>query len=623
MANEVTWGVRLRGDSRGAVQAMSTTRGQLDKLDREMRQTAKRTQTLGSGFARWAKSTLDVRAALAGVAAALSAGALTQGIGRVFDQLEDVQRTATALGTSTDSVQELTHAFRQFRLDSDDVSDALNTLADRSQDAIDGTKSMVDDFALLGITVDDLRGKRPDELFELMARRVAQIEDPTARAAAVVRTFGDDLGRRLLPLLIQGADGLNKYEQAAHDLGLVVDEDLVASSARAAQEFRNVRAQINAQFVQVVADNAAQLMELARSLGDIAEAATRAASGFVNFGKSVGDAAARATGARTLEDQLADAVKKRDTLLGELRYRRMTGGESEFAQRAEEALLEQINAANAEVTRIERLVETYVRPRATGPSASASVRTAPIGVTASPPSSRDTGSGETEHVFDPEAGFHAAVDQARFEKFFEVPNKELDELEKKSDETFQQLSVFARQAGRNMQDAFAQFLFDPFEGGLKGMLESFTVTIQRMAAQAASAAIFDSLTGGKGGGISGFFSSALNLFSSSASSAAPAGKAAGGPVAAGVPYLVGERGPELFMPRMSGAITPNHALGGDVIVNVHNNSQAQANASSRRGPDGRQMIDIMVEDSFNRLLTDGRLDKSLAANIGARRPGRF
>jgi phage-related minor tail protein len=37
-------------------------------------------------------------------------------------------------------------------------------------------------------------------------------------------------------------------------------------------------------------------------------------------------------------------------------------------------------------------------------------------------------------------------------------------------------------------------------------------------------------------------------------------RASGGPVAAGSAYLVGEKGPELFVPGESGAITPNTAL---------------------------------------------------------------
>jgi len=39
-------------------------------------------------------------------------------------------------------------------------------------------------------------------------------------------------------------------------------------------------------------------------------------------------------------------------------------------------------------------------------------------------------------------------------------------------------------------------------------------------------------------------------------------KAAGGPVASGTTYMVGERGPELFTPNRSGSIIPNDELGG-------------------------------------------------------------
>ena len=48
------------------------------------------------------------------------------------------------------------------------------------------------------------------------------------------------------------------------------------------------------------------------------------------------------------------------------------------------------------------------------------------------------------------------------------------------------------------------------------------------------------------------------------------GKANGGPVKGGGSYIVGERGPEMFSPGVSGMITPNHALGGstNVVVNV-------------------------------------------------------
>jgi hypothetical protein len=60
------------------------------------------------------------------------------------------------------------------------------------------------------------------------------------------------------------------------------------------------------------------------------------------------------------------------------------------------------------------------------------------------------------------------------------------------------------------------------------------------------------------------------------------GKAAGGPVKGGTSYVVGEKGPELFVPGSSGNIVPNHAMGGaNIVVNV------DASGSSVEGDAGQ------------------------------------
>jgi len=60
------------------------------------------------------------------------------------------------------------------------------------------------------------------------------------------------------------------------------------------------------------------------------------------------------------------------------------------------------------------------------------------------------------------------------------------------------------------------------------------------------------------------------------------GRASGGPVKGGSPYIVGEKGPELFVPGSSGNIVPNHAMGGtNVVVNV------DASGSSVQGDGGQ------------------------------------
>ena len=60
----------------------------------------------------------------------------------------------------------------------------------------------------------------------------------------------------------------------------------------------------------------------------------------------------------------------------------------------------------------------------------------------------------------------------------------------------------------------------------------------------------------------------------------------GGPVTGGKSYIVGERGPELFTPGVSGGITPNHALGGsNIVVNV----DASGSSVQGDGPSAQQL----------------------------------
>ena len=57
----------------------------------------------------------------------------------------------------------------------------------------------------------------------------------------------------------------------------------------------------------------------------------------------------------------------------------------------------------------------------------------------------------------------------------------------------------------------------------------------------------------------------------------------GGDVTSGKPYLVGEKGPELFIPRNSGGIIPNYALGGNIMRGKANYGKLDALRSKVRG----------------------------------------
>ena len=84
-------------------------------------------------------------------------------------------------------------------------------------------------------------------------------------------------------------------------------------------------------------------------------------------------------------------------------------------------------------------------------------------------------------------------------------------------------------------------LGDAFTNMAKQMLKEMTMLIIKQAILAAM---------GQGGGAGGGFSFA----------SAFAGRASGGPVSAGTPYMVGETGRELFIPDRPGKIVPNNQL---------------------------------------------------------------
>ena len=85
--------------------------------------------------------------------------------------------------------------------------------------------------------------------------------------------------------------------------------------------------------------------------------------------------------------------------------------------------------------------------------------------------------------------------------------------------------------------------------------------------------------GGGGGGLGGFFS---GLFGSRFP-----GRATGGPVAPGRAYMVGERGPELFVPAVSGRVLPSGTQPPARVVNIAVNVTAPGEPAALRRSAGQ------------------------------------
>lgn len=165
------------------------------------------------------------------------------------------------------------------------------------------------------------------------------------------------------------------------------------------------------------------------------------------------------------------------------------------------------------------------------------------------------------------------------------------------------LATAATSAGRRMENAFIRFART---GRLS--FEDLRVVALGVLNDIASAAIrsgLDRIFGGaSGGGLLGSFFSAI--FGSAPPVLSTAGRAIGGPVVERRPVLVGERGPEVFLPPASGRIAPlsradpNLAQRRSIAITINVN----AAPSARLGRESAGQIALAVRRAVERAERD-------------------
>tara|TARA_R110002073_G_scaffold68128_3_gene169219 strand:+ start:9420 stop:11414 length:1995 start_codon:yes stop_codon:yes gene_type:complete len=142
---------------------------------------------------------------------------------------------------------------------------------------------------------------------------------------------------------------------------------------------------------------------------------------------------------------------------------------------------------------------------------------------------------------------------------------------------FEKLDAIADQFAEDFGAIFIDSL-GRGEDAIGALVNTFKNALLKMAVDAAIINPLKSLFSPKGGNLLGsIFGSVGSLFSGGGSSISSQTRGLGGAYAdggnppVGKISMVGERGPELFIPKQSGTIIPNHKLGGSgggVVINV-------------------------------------------------------
>lgn len=158
----------------------------------------------------------------------------------VAQELTVMSRLGEGLGIGTQAAREMSQVFIALGSDMNDVSDALQTIADYGLEAASGNEEWIRTFSRAGVEFKRFKGANPVEILEITADGIAGLANSSERAAAASRLFGDDVGRKLLPLLVRGAKGLEDMRAEARLFSGVVTEEAAASAVELTTELRRL-----------------------------------------------------------------------------------------------------------------------------------------------------------------------------------------------------------------------------------------------------------------------------------------------------------------------------------------------------------------------------------------------
>lgn len=182
--------------------------------------------------------------AIGGMVAAV--GAMAYKSIKAYAQTGDaIQEMSQRTGLGTVAISELKYAAELSGSSLQGLEVSIRKMSQSIIDAKNGLETSGRAFRDVGISVESLIGLKPEEQFLKIATAIASVGDETLRTALATDIFGARTGTQLLPMLADGAEGLNKMRQEAHDLGIVFDPEMADKASKMQDSFQKLEGSLN------------------------------------------------------------------------------------------------------------------------------------------------------------------------------------------------------------------------------------------------------------------------------------------------------------------------------------------------------------------------------------------
>ena len=155
--------------------------------------------------------------------------AMVRGFRSAADFAGTLKDVAESAGISAESLQELRYAAAQVGVSTEDTDMAMTKFSVNVGKAAGGVKESMASFAKIGISENDVKTKSTEQLLNMVAKRMGEVTDASQRAAIAVTLFGKG-GAGMSRVFAEGEEGLRRMREQAQQLGMVLSDEMVSAA---------------------------------------------------------------------------------------------------------------------------------------------------------------------------------------------------------------------------------------------------------------------------------------------------------------------------------------------------------------------------------------------------------